>query len=387
MPNPDRRLRESLHAMLSGSAPPVSVREEIQASWARSAAQGLPLDGLALPSSREVDLESRLMYAAMPVIDDLAADLVGTETGMVVSDDQGIIVHRRVFSRSLGSRLDRVMLAPGFSFNEEDVGTNGIGTPLVGRKPIFVVGGEHFADAFVETACAGAPITDPHNGQLLGVIDFSTAADQAHSLMLPFVKRASWDIEQRLLDGTALIDRILYRHFLGARRRTKGPLVLVGERSILTNTAASRLVDTADRERLWEWALRTLTAVRSSRHEVVLANGSVMVAECDPVYDAGAIVGAVVRFRSGAAGSSRAQSAASHADRPLSGWESLTETERSVASLVAEGYTNREAAARLFLSWHTVDSHLRHIYTKLGITSRVQLARINAERRDMGLAG
>ena len=77
---------------------------------------------------------------------------------------------------------------------------------------------------------------------------------------------------------------------------------------------------------------------------MVLANGSVMVAECDPVYDAGAIVGAVVRFRSGAAGSSRAHSAASHADRPLSGWESLTETERSVASLVAEGYTNREAA-------------------------------------------
>jgi DNA-binding CsgD family transcriptional regulator len=64
---------------------------------------------------------------------------------------------------------------------------------------------------------------------------------------------------------------------------------------------------------------------------------------------------------------------------PPSGWESLTETERSVAELVAGGLTNREAAAQLFLSWHTVDAHLRHIYAKLGITSRVQLARLSPE--------
>ena len=58
-----------------------------------------------------------------------------------------------------------------------------------------------------------------------------------------------------------------------------------------------------------------------------------------------------------------------------------------MALLVAEGYTNRETAARLFLSWHTVDSHLRHIYAKLGIASRVQLARTTSGRREMGLAG
>jgi DNA-binding CsgD family transcriptional regulator len=47
--------------------------------------------------------------------------------------------------------------------------------------------------------------------------------------------------------------------------------------------------------------------------------------------------------------------------------------------VVARGFTNREAAARLFLSWHTVDTHLRHIYAKLGISSRVQLARLAPE--------
>jgi DNA-binding NarL/FixJ family response regulator len=44
--------------------------------------------------------------------------------------------------------------------------------------------------------------------------------------------------------------------------------------------------------------------------------------------------------------------------------------------LVAHGYTNREIAARLFLSHHTVDTHIRHVYQKLQIRSRVALTRL-----------
>ncbi len=60
----------------------------------------------------------------------------------------------------------------------------------------------------------------------------------------------------------------------------------------------------------------------------------------------------------------------------LWGWESLTGTERSVALLVAEGLTNREAADRLFLSPHTVDFHLRSVFRKFGTKSRVHLTRL-----------
>jgi DNA-binding CsgD family transcriptional regulator len=59
-----------------------------------------------------------------------------------------------------------------------------------------------------------------------------------------------------------------------------------------------------------------------------------------------------------------------------SGWPSMTTSELSVARLVAEGLTNREVADRLFVSPHTVNSHLRHIFSKLGINSRVELARL-----------
>jgi DNA-binding CsgD family transcriptional regulator len=58
----------------------------------------------------------------------------------------------------------------------------------------------------------------------------------------------------------------------------------------------------------------------------------------------------------------------------------LTETERAIASLVGKGMTNRQVANRVCLSPHTVNYHLRRIFRKLDIRSRVELARIMPER-------
>ena len=59
--------------------------------------------------------------------------------------------------------------------------------------------------------------------------------------------------------------------------------------------------------------------------------------------------------------------------RPNAGWESLAPAERDVVRLVSEGLANKDIAARLFISPRTVQNHLTHVYTKLGLTSRVQL--------------
>ena len=64
--------------------------------------------------------------------------------------------------------------------------------------------------------------------------------------------------------------------------------------------------------------------------------------------------------------------------RPTSGWASLTPTERDVVRLVSEGLANNDIATRLFVSPRTVQTHLTHVYTKLGLSSRVQLVQETA---------
>jgi DNA-binding CsgD family transcriptional regulator len=67
-------------------------------------------------------------------------------------------------------------------------------------------------------------------------------------------------------------------------------------------------------------------------------------------------------------------------ERPLNGWEALTDSELEVARLVATGLTNVRVAERLYVSPHTVSTHLRHIFAKLAVTSRVELTRIALRR-------
>jgi DNA-binding CsgD family transcriptional regulator len=68
--------------------------------------------------------------------------------------------------------------------------------------------------------------------------------------------------------------------------------------------------------------------------------------------------------------------------RPSTGWAALTPTELDVAHLVRKGLQNKEIAARLFISPRTVQTHLTHMYAKLGLSSRVQLAQEAAARDD-----
>src|SRR5207244_11534530 len=113
--------------------------------------------------------------------------------------------------------------------------------------------------------------------------------------------------------------------------------------------------------------------------DLALANGRAVLAQCEPVHDGGAVVGAIVRLRADRPARPSGGTRNSRFHRVTFGWPSLTESEAGVADLVADGLTNREVANRLFLSTHTVDAHLRHIYRKLGIHSRVELKRVVAK--------
>jgi pimeloyl-ACP methyl ester carboxylesterase/DNA-binding CsgD family transcriptional regulator len=94
------------------------------------------------------------------------------------------------------------------------------------------------------------------------------------------------------------------------------------------------------------------------------------------VGDTDAVVAPIERFLRRFGRQHRPPPAAPHPrpTRAATGWGSLTEAERSVALLVTEGLSNPAIASQLFVSRHTIESHLKHAYAKLGVSSRVELA-------------
>lgn len=68
--------------------------------------------------------------------------------------------------------------------------------------------------------------------------------------------------------------------------------------------------------------------------------------------------------------------------RPTSGWSSLTPTEINVVSSLSEGLTNNQIAERMFVSAGTIKTHLSHVYAKLGMSSRAEVAAAFAKRQE-----
>jgi transcriptional regulator of acetoin/glycerol metabolism/DNA-binding CsgD family transcriptional regulator len=345
------------------------IRDDIVGSWQRSASAGLTPDSFDVPFDAEIDDRGRLAWAAEAVLDRVGDDLQGTKIALVLTDARGGVVTRQAGDAGTKGLLDEIRLAPGFLYGEEQIGTNAIGTALQLRAPTVVKADEHFAEALVGMACAAATVTDPATGRILGVVDLSCAAGDHNSLMLPLAKRAVWEIEQRLLDDSSAAERLLKEHFLRARRASRAPLMAVSERALMVNAAASNLVDPADRSRLWD-SVQAAIRGRSDTCAFALHDGTVVTMSCQPVMDGMHIVGALVRV-----------DAPPLAARPNGasrdfGWHSLTEAELAVAVQVSRGMTNREAANQLYLSPHTIDFHLRQIFQKLGINSRVELTRV-----------
>jgi pimeloyl-ACP methyl ester carboxylesterase/DNA-binding CsgD family transcriptional regulator len=94
------------------------------------------------------------------------------------------------------------------------------------------------------------------------------------------------------------------------------------------------------------------------------------------VGDASGVLSAIAQFVAEVSGTpaGRVAAPAARPRRPAAGWQALTDAERRVAVVVAEGLNNREVAERLYLSRYTVETHLKHVFAKLGVSSRAELA-------------
>jgi DNA-binding CsgD family transcriptional regulator len=291
-----------------------------------------------VPSAQD---HGSLARAAQPVLDELARDLDGTSVAIVLTDARGDVVERRSGEPGQNARSHRLV----------DVAT---------------------------LIRATAAINGPHVGHDVGAIDLIGAAAESRPLLRALATRAARDVEQRLLDGTGVSDRLMIQRFLQERRRAKGPFVIVTEGRIVANAAAARLVDPSDEPVLRECAAQLQSGRRGDTSRLVLRGLEVDVT-CEVILDGRSPAAALLRLRPVIDVDPIRQQR--HGSHPTFGWDSLTDTERSVMELVTDGLTNREAAERLFMSRHTVGSHLRSIFAKLGVNSRVDLTRLVMVRR------
>lgn len=221
---------------------PGVVREPILASWTRSRLCHVRADRLDTPFDHEVDPESTLARAAGPVLSEAGEQLAAEPVSLVLCDHRGTVLQRRTGDSSLERQLDRVRLAPGFSYAEQHVGTNGIGTALETQGPARVFGHEHYMEHLEELACVGAPVRHPVTGKTIGVVDLTCRREDAGMMMGPTVMAMASKIEQMLLEQSGRRELALLHHYRLACHRNRGAVLAVGHDLLMLNDRARELI-------------------------------------------------------------------------------------------------------------------------------------------------
>jgi hypothetical protein len=198
-----RVLSEVRSAKLSGQRAPVAPRPVIEQSWQRMLRGGVDPDhdhrsGLLSRDEVQRRRETSALRHVLPVLREgllSVADIA--HHIMVVADEDGRVLWREGSTPVL-RKADGLGLELGADWREDVVGTNGVGTPAVVRRPVQVFASEHFVRSQVTWTCAGAPLTDPRDGRLLGVVDVSGPLETMHPATLAWVDSVAKLAEARL---------------------------------------------------------------------------------------------------------------------------------------------------------------------------------------------
>ncbi|MCP9207873.1 GAF domain-containing protein [Streptomyces sp. NEAU-Y11] len=199
---------------LSRGQLPLPARPVIGQSWDRMLRLGLDPDRGGTPRALSLDeLERRRQQTRLAdVLPTLHSGLLEAAEAaghlMIIADGEGRVLwidgHR-----GIRRHADGIALVEGSQWAEEVTGTTGIGTALAVRAPVRVHSAEHFVRAFHTWSCAAAPLRDPRDGRLLGVIDISGPAPTAHPTVLSLVTAtARWAEGELRLAHSRELDRL-----------------------------------------------------------------------------------------------------------------------------------------------------------------------------------
>jgi transcriptional regulator of acetoin/glycerol metabolism len=280
---------------------PNAVRKPILASWWRSRQWHVAADHIELDYLHDPDLESNLARTADPVLRHLHEQLDGQPISIILTDSAGVVLTRLTADRDLERQLDGVKLAPGFSYAEARVGTNGIGTALESGGPAHVFGHEHYAEHLEQFGCAGVPIHDPVSGKTIGVIDLTCWRKNADPLLVSLVKATADQITQALLAAGSRRDMHLLQEYVRACRRTGGIVLALGNDVVMLNDHARQVLDPGDQSALIGHATEALARHNPGAVTVDLPSGLAARMFCRRISGDGPFADGVVHVKLAAA--------------------------------------------------------------------------------------
>ncbi|PWC90962.1 Fis family transcriptional regulator [Azospirillum sp. TSH100] len=182
------------------------VRDVVIRSWARcqsflvdARADAAPVVGGDHIEALRRDNRDLLQAAASTLAE--AADLLaGTRTVMLITDANGIVLEAAGDRATLNAARD-ISLACGGQWGESCAGTNGIGTALASKQPVLVQAAEHYCAGIKGWSCAGAPIHDPVDGSVVGLLDISglkqSFSGQALALAVVAARQVEWNLARQ----------------------------------------------------------------------------------------------------------------------------------------------------------------------------------------------
>ncbi|WP_153541296.1 helix-turn-helix domain-containing protein [Actinomadura macrotermitis] len=235
-------LAEEHAAEFGGDGAGPSVRPAIAESWRRSRDFGLlPETRTAAPLVLDRDTVTGLraghpLAADLPLVRALLRDAAEASGHlMVVTDAMGHALWAEGSPQALRDATG-IGLIEGFCWAETAIGTNGIGTALATGRPEYVYAAEHLTSVLHRWSCAGAPVTDPDSGQVVGCLDLSGTAPRLHPAAVRLVEAAARLVETRMQVRVQRSDERLrerYGRHLRAPRGGPGLLVTTTGRVLL----------------------------------------------------------------------------------------------------------------------------------------------------------
>ncbi len=205
------------------SLPLTGVRSVIYQSWVRSNTTGIRPEQFAAPSlerntpiSKSTYNHAELRRATRASLTQIGELLSGAEAMLILTDANGVILET-VGDNSTLTKASKINLSVGGLWSEHDAGTNGIGTALWAGEPVYVHGEEHFCEGMKAWSCAAAPIRDPIDRGIIGVINLSglTRIFQKHNAA--FAATVARDIEVALEHEQAQLNQRLMDAIVGTQ--------------------------------------------------------------------------------------------------------------------------------------------------------------------------